>query len=346
MKPGKFRRDRMSLQYSRFDREDGTGNVTLFHDGQMYTATSDHPNWAGIVDGLDNDDDSVVDLFDVSRVVARKFEALSERVRVAGSRVYFDGDEVDTTLTRQIIRFLEEDQDFTPLVRFYERLATNPYQESVDQLYRWLQSHDFTIQEDGKIIGYKGVQSDGDGGFQSVNTGKAIVNGEEVNGHVPNNVGDVIEMPRSDVTFDPDQTCSYGLHIGTWEYAQWWGRNGAILKVLVDPRDVVSVPSDSNGQKLRACRNTVLEVIEQEIKESVIPISETYDDASQSYVYEDEDDDFDGLCNCGCEDDEDDDFSYTDVTTATVVPVEKLLGISQLPYPQWCGNCDGPCTWK
>jgi hypothetical protein len=262
----------MSLQYSRFDREDGTGNITLFYEGEMYIATSDHPNWAGIVKGLEDNDPEVVDLFDISRVVARKFESLSERVRVNNSRVYFDGDEVDTVLTRQIVRFLDEGRDFVPLVKFYERLATNPNQESVEQLYNWLNSHDFTITEDGKIIGYKGVQSDGKGGFESVNTGKAIVNGEQVSGHVPNNVGDVIEMPRADVTFDPNKTCSYGLHIGTWEYAQWWGRDGAILKVLVDPRDVVSVPSDAGGQKLRACRYTVLEILKQEIKDAVVNI--------------------------------------------------------------------------
>jgi hypothetical protein len=332
----------MSLQYSRFDREDGTGNVTLFHNNVMYTATSDHPNWQAIVTGLEDDDESVVDLFDMSRVVARKFESLSERVRVAGSRVYFDGDEVDTVLTRQIVRFLEEDRDFVPLVKFYERLATNPNQESVTQLYSWLNSHDFTITEDGKIIGYKGVESDGNGGFHSVHSGKAIVNGELVNGKVPNNVGFVIEMPRADVTFDPDQTCSYGLHIGTWEYAQWWGRNGAILKVLVDPRDVVSVPSDAGGQKLRACRYTVLEIIENEITDA-LDVDDTFDD-EEDYYDSDECDEC-GYCTCGCGgcmcDEEE---TPVDENQLTIIDVTKSE-IVNLQWPQHCTTCEGPCTF-
>ncbi len=277
----------MSLVFSKFQREDGTGNLTLFHDGEMFVATSDHPNWNAIVDGVENDDATVVDLFDVSKSVAQKFKALSERVAVRNGRVYFDGDEVNNTLTKQIIRFVENDSDFGPLVSFYERLAQNPNQESVAQLYSWLDSHSFTIAQNGYIIGYKGVQSDGNGGYRSVKSGDAVVNGEPVSGQIPNNIGDVVEMPRSEVTFNPDVTCSYGLHVGTFEYASDWGRNGAVLKVLVDPRDVVSVPSDHNGQKLRTCRYTVLDVIDQQLNTTV------------DYVEYDDDDDWDDYdCEC------------------------------------------------
>jgi hypothetical protein len=315
----------MSLQYSKFGREDGTGNVTLFHDGEIYGATNDHPNWDAIVAGVEAGDESVVDLFDVSRAVAKKFEALSERVRVANGRVYFDGDEVNNTLTQQIVRFMDSGEDFEPLVKFYERLALNPNQESVEQLYRWLNSHEFTITSDGKIIGYKGVESDGAGGFRSVKTGTAIVNGEEQTGQISNNIGDVVEMPRSAVTFDPDLTCSYGLHIGTWNYAQNWGRDGAVLKVLVDPRDVVSVPSDSSDQKLRACRYTVLEVLESEIKTAV-----------DSYYEDDEDDGFPEDYYYDGDDDGED--SVVDVTASTVVSVDQ-----NLPWPSYCPICNGPC---
>jgi hypothetical protein len=325
----------MNLQYKKFERDDGDGNVVLFHNGELYSATSDHPNWAGILTGLENDDETVVDLFDVSLVVARKFEQLSERVRVNNGRVYFDGDEVDTVLTRQIVRFLDDGEDFSPLVKFYERLAQNPNQESVDQLYRWLQSHDFTITEDGKIIGYKGVQRNKEGSLESVNKGKALVNGQEFNGHIPNNIGDVVEMPRADVTFDPEETCSYGLHIGTWDYAQRWGRDGAVLKVLVDPRDVVSVPVDASGQKLRACRYAVLDVIESKINETVVASYSDFED-EESYSDECSGQGECGSSFCGCDDDMSDEQIFTDVTKSTVVD-------TSLPWPQYCESCNGPC---
>lgn len=339
------------MQYKKFEREDGTANLVAFFEGNLLDASTDHPNWDAIIEALDDGtpDQEIADLFDVARVVARRFEALSERVRVGNGRVYFDGDEVDTVLTRQIVRFLDEGQDFAPLVKFYERLAQNPNQESVEQLYRWLNSHEFTITEDGKIIGYKGVQRSKNGGYESVKTGKAIVNGVEHNGNIPNNAGDVVEMARTEVTFDPDLTCSYGLHVGTWKYAQDWGRNGAVLKVLVDPRDVVSVPSDSSDQKLRACRYTVLEVIEQEIKESVVSYADFDDDEDDGYE-ECEDCGDCRCCECSCDEDSDGQVTdswgpwgtVTDVTKA--VDVTTKLVDSTLPWPQYCQTCKGPCN--
>jgi hypothetical protein len=266
----------MGLPYSKFSNGSGQESIVVFDPttAEPYVATVDHPNWTAILNAVDSDDENVFDLFDVSKVIDKKFRALSERVSVRNGRIYLDGDEVNNVLTEQILRFLDEDADFEPLVKFYDRLAQNPNQESVDQLYRWLQSHDFTITSDGKIIGYKGVESDGKGGFRSVKAGSAVVNGVEVTGQIPNNLGDVVEMPRSAVTFDPGMTCSYGLHVGTWDYALDWGRNGAVLKVLVDPRDVVSVPSDHGGAKLRTCRYKVLEVIEQKVNNAMVVIDD------------------------------------------------------------------------
>jgi hypothetical protein len=267
----------MGLPYSRFNNGNGVENITVFdpETSEMFVATSDHPNWNVIIEVLEFGGREVLDLFDVTKVISKKFEVLSERISVRNGRIYLDGDEVNNTLTEQILRFLDNGDDFEPLVKFYDRLAQNPDQGSVDQLFRWLQSHDFTITTDGKIIGYKGVEQC-NSGYQSVRSGKAIVNGQEHVGQIPNNLGDVVEMPRSEVTFDPYMTCSHGLHVGTYDYAKSWG--DVVLKVLVDPRDVVSVPTDSAGQKLRTCRYTVLEVINGKIDSPLISVDkETYD---------------------------------------------------------------------
>jgi hypothetical protein len=273
----------LSLSYSIISNGFGSSNATLFLDGEVYVATEQHPNWDNIVAGLQAGDPAVADLFDLSKVAAKKFAVLSERVTVKDGRVLFDGDSVHNALAQQIVRFVEEDVDsWKPLVAFYEKLAQNPNQASVEQLYRWLETHDFTIDDDGNIIGYKGVEKDGEGGYRSCHAGHAVVDGVDHNGKIPNYIGAVVEMPRSEVTFDPGQGCSYGLHVGTYDYAQSYTYNGVMLKVLVNPRDVVSVPTDAGDAKLRTCRYTVLDIIDKPVN-SVIDVtrSEVVNDPDQ-----------------------------------------------------------------
>lgn len=241
-----------------------TSNITAFIDGEMYTASNDHPNWAAIAAGAVAGDESIVDLFDVSQTVSKRFEQLTERVSVRNGQVYFDGDVLDRAETKQIVRFLDSDvEDWEPLVLFLEKVQTNPNEHSREQLYSWLEHHDFPIDSDGDIIAYKGVRVVGGPDYFSINHGKAIVDGEEHSGAIPNAIGSVVEMPRSEVHHDPTTGCSRGLHAGTWDYASGFAQ-GAVLTVKINPRDVVSVPTDSDWAKVRVCRYIVTGVTESE----------------------------------------------------------------------------------
>lgn len=217
-----------------------------------------HPNFDQILEEASCGNPDVLDLFDVEQTVAKKFDKLSERISVAYGGVYLDGDAVDSAITDQIVAFLNAGvEDWRPLVKFMDKVQANPNEHSRDQLYNWMRADStLTITADGNIIGYKGVN----GNLTSVRGGPGIVNGQETNGHLDNSVGNVIEMARSKVQHDPSQGCSVGLHVGTYDYAVSWAQ-GAVLKVLVDPRDVVSVPTDCSAQKMRVCRYTVLDAI-------------------------------------------------------------------------------------
>lgn len=252
----------MSYQYSKIET-DVHESITVFVDGEMHVAISDHPHYEDIVQAAKDGDPDILDLFDLSRSVDQKFNALSRRVSVSGGNLYFDNEPVHGAISEHVIRFYEEGLDFGPLVNFLERLAANPNEHSREQLYNWLDGRDFTINLSGDIVGYKGVAVR-DGEYLSISSGSAIVNGERVKGQIPNSIGSVIEMPRSQVAFDPRVGCSTGLHFGTWEYARGFGR-GAVLKVSVDPADIVSVPTDCDAQKVRTCRYTVQDVISQPI---------------------------------------------------------------------------------
>jgi len=250
-----------------------SSSIAVYVDGQLLVAGSDHPNFATIVKLARDGDESVADLFDIGQAIATSFDAVSERVSYANGELFFDGDPIQGLLVDHIIRSLEAGlQDTSGLVAFLENLSANPNPESVSMLYDWLQANgEFTIDTDGMLVGYKGVSSDG----KSIHSGKAIVDGEVVTGRIPNYAGSVIEMPRSEVQFDPSIGCHTGLHVGTYEYARSFGQ-GELLEVRVNPRDVVSVPTDCSAQKLRCCRYTV-----------VAPISDPYDTPVLGGAYDD-----------------------------------------------------------
>lgn len=272
------------MQYN-FVSYNGKSNVTVVVDGEMFVADETHPNFEAIKAAVFANDESVVDLFDAAKTIVKRFEKLSRSVSIKGNKVFFDGVEQNNALTEHLAQVVESGvDDYEPLVKFYEKIEANPNPHSREHLYRWL-NHRFTITDEGNILGYRGLRDD----FTSVHAGPGIVNGEEVNGHLDNSVGNVVELPRDQVTFDPAQGCAFGLHVGTYEYANGWGR-GKVVEVEVDPRDVVSVPTDSNDAKMRVCRYTVTREATGQRREAVVPaggLVNAYADAWED-EYEDE----------------------------------------------------------
>jgi len=262
----------MSVQFTLVKNEDGESNIAVFVDGTLQVASESHPNFAAIVSGCIAGDDSVIELFDIAQTISDKFVGLSERVSVKDGRVYLDGVEMANSLTKKVLAFLEQGvDDWVPLVNFFENIQSNPNEHSREMLYDWLDQEDFAIDTDGYILGYKGVARTSGGGFASISRGQAIVNGEVKTGAIPQAIGDTVEMPRSEVQWDPSIGCHKGLHVGTFDYASGFGQ-GALLLVRVNPRDVVSVPTDCNWAKMRCCRYTVVDAIDAPIQRAVVDL--------------------------------------------------------------------------
>ena len=237
--------------------------VAMFHNQReaLKQADSRHPHWNAILEGLQDNDESVYDLFDVQGGLVKQLTTLSDRVTFDGHNIRFDGDVHTGPIAQHLVRCLEAGvQDYAPVVKFWEKVAQNPDDRSREQLFTWLQSHDFTITEEGDILGYKGVAVvSNEHGFTSISQGTAFVDGKEHNGSIPNPIGAVVTMPRSEVKNDPNAACHKGLHVGDWSYASDFGR-GAVLEVHVNPRDVVSIPRDHSYRKMRCCRYKVVKV--------------------------------------------------------------------------------------
>lgn len=278
----------MSHPYHISRSDEGQEFITVFVAGVPLVADDTHPQFdriEAIVRDGDATDEEVHAAFDLGEAISQGFKRLSERVTVANGNVYLDGDVMDNALTNLILRSLEStdpEADFRAFVAFLERVETNPSEHSREQLFAWLNARDFTITHEGYVVAYKGVQDrestlDSPYRYESVTSGttQVTVDDQTVTGRVPQDIGSVVEVPRSEVHEDPAVGCSYGLHVGTHEYATGWAR-GALLKVLVDPRDVVSVPTDCGAQKVRTCRYKVLDVIEA--PETLPVVFDSWDD--------------------------------------------------------------------
>lgn len=254
----------MSVIYNVTGDVNGPTSVTAFiEEGgvvESHVAAPDHPNWHQIIPAFVAGDvtaEEARDLFDIPKAISKKFERLGEQVTIKGNQVFFDGDPVDGALADTIVTYhTEGHEDLLPLVNFMEKIASNPDETSRESLYGWMRNKSFSILPDGNFLAYKGVTHD----LLSIHGGKATVNGEDVEGQIPNEIGNIIEMPRSSVDDNRGSACSTGLHVGTFSFARNFGQ-GPVLTIEVNPRDVVSVPMDANEQKMRVCRYTVVDIV-------------------------------------------------------------------------------------
>lgn len=264
------------MRYQIVDNNAGNKNLLIFADGIPHTVSDNHASYKTLVEYLENggqDVDHVKSLLDARATVNAAFQRLSERITLRDGELLFEGSKIDNALSRHIIRLAREgDAGLTAFVRFMENLALNPSSLSRLHLFKWIDNRDITITDDGMIVAYKSVQEVG-GKLMSITSGsnRVIVNDEEVTGYVPNPIGAVVEIERAKVDPNREALCSYGLHVGTWDYVlSFGGYNSVKLKVLVNPRDVVAVPSDYNNTKMRVCRYKIVEQVGNPTAEPMI----------------------------------------------------------------------------
>ena len=106
---------------------------------------------------------------------------------------------------------------------------------------------------------------------------------DHYSGKFDNSVGQTLSMRRNQVCDDADIGCSYGFHAGSYEYAKGYSSGGGnLLRVEIDPSDVVSVPKDCDCQKLRTSKYVV------------VALHETIEAPLDEGIYGDYDEDYDG----------------------------------------------------
>lgn len=275
-------------------------SITVFWEGKPYTVRKDNANFQGLRQALfDARYDEVGDFLDITKAIENFVEG---EIEVKDEVVYYKGHRLHGVVVDKLLEMLRAGlKDSAPLTNFITRLQANPSANSVNQLYSFLSYKSLPNDEEGMVLGYKGVQKN----FWS-NSGNAdtiVVQGETNDRHqILNEVGATIEVSRRCVDDNKDNHCSFGLHIGSYDYANSWaGDEGRLLVVKFDPQDAVSVPDDCNFQKLRVCKYTVVEDITDTRKEIDKPVYE----ANKVIYNDDEDSDYD-------DDSDEDDYSDDD----------------------------------
>jgi hypothetical protein len=272
-------------------------SLTIFLDGKPHTLRKDHPNFnlarKAILDG---ETEKLADLVDVQRAVE---DFVQGDIEVKDEIVYYKGHRLHGVVVDKLLEMLRAGlKDSAPITNFIARLQANPSANSVAELYTFLGYKSLPTTAEGKVLGYKGVQHD----YWST-TGNAdtiVVQGETNERHqILNSLGSTIEVARRCVDDNKDNHCSFGLHVGSYDYANdWAGENGRLLVVEFDPADAVSVPTDCNFQKLRVSKYKVVGDITDTREEMNKPIYEANkpiygSDADDDYIDDDDyDDDF------------------------------------------------------
>jgi len=249
-------------------------NVTLITDQGPKSINATNPFYPQIKNALSmGQRDEVLSLLDISSRVRRhcagQFWYADDRV-FAQHPLTQETVELPEVLSRRLVEMVEAGLSTDILMNFWRGLAENPNVDSQYDLYAFLDANHMPLVESNGQVGflaYKAVrQSEVDGQLWDIYT----YDRTRGQGTYSNNPGATPKMDRSQVDSDRNRTCSRGLHVAAFDYAQnhygaWHGGNtgGVVLvEVLVRPQDVVAVPPDYNQQKMRVSQYTVLRVCE------------------------------------------------------------------------------------
>lgn len=219
--------------------------ITLSYEGNFVTIAEGDHRYNAILEAVkENRLEDIPSLVDVSQTFSDV-----EGVELIDGNIVIDGRKIPEVLTDRVLNFKDKGLPFEPLVKFAKKLLDNPSYNSRMMLYKFLEHNGHPITKSGNFIAYKKVRTD----FKDCHTGT-----------MDNSVGTIVAMPREEVDDNPDNTCSSGLHVAAYNYANTFSQ-GHLLEVEVDPKDVVSVPNDYNGEKMRVCRYEVKKVCESRL---------------------------------------------------------------------------------
>ena len=215
-------------------------NIVVVIGNKSHTISKTHITYQKVLDAIKASEwDLVKDIIEPKKVVLNYGAG---NVSIRGETLYWKGEVLNTGLATRMIAMLQEGFPIEPMVAFMENLYANPSKRAVTELYGFLEKNQLPITPDGHFLAYKKVRHN----FLDVHSGT-----------MDNSPGTIVEMERNKVDDNKDQTCSTGLHFCGMSYLSQFGGDRTVI-VKINPADVVSIPSDYNEAKGRACRYEVI----------------------------------------------------------------------------------------
>jgi hypothetical protein len=251
--------------------------VTVVINGKPHVVSKSHPTFQRVVDAIKAGDEALLEsIIDPKRVV---LEYGAGNIAIEGDKLFWKGEELHSSLGRRMIQMLQDGFDIKPMVAFMENLMMNPSKTSVDELYGFLEKNSLPLTPDGHFLAYKKVRSDyrdiysntvmnkpaiyiTDADKDELGSGKGKRN--EVTVAVVDGLTHV-SMERRAVDDNRSRTCSDGLHFCSRDYLNCFGGSDSrVIIVKINPKDVVSIPSDYDDSKGRTCSYQIVDEIDKE----------------------------------------------------------------------------------
>lgn len=223
--------------------------ITMIIGNRPESIAASHTNFAKIKAKLiTGEHDDIPELLNVRKGI----EAIGlGDITIEGDEVKYQGRVVPSYQAQKLISMYKQGhKNIEPYKMFVKNLMQNPSPRAIEEFARFADYKELPISEDGMIFAWRGLQEDY--WSRTGNLKTRVIKGKvNEQGQIFNGVGEEIEVERQDVDDDFRRECSFGCHVGSGAYAKDWGRNGKVVMVKFNPKDVVSVPADCNSQKCR-----------------------------------------------------------------------------------------------
>ncbi len=221
----------------------GDTYISLVVDAKPFILNEAHPTFEELRNALVKKNwKRVPHLVTVAAKIANKSHGA---VTVNSKGVFYKGRKIDSSLTRRMTQMLKENKDIAHMVKFMDNLYANPDEFSQTELFDFLNKCNLPITDDGCFMAYKMVNSN----YTDCHSSK-----------FDNHPGQVLYMKRKDVDPDRRNECSRGFHFCSLKYVRsGFGGGGRLMRIKINPKDVVSIPKDYGFSKGRTWRYEVID---------------------------------------------------------------------------------------